>query len=154
SFRVEVAKSGVIEALIPLALSKDDRVPRTLAIVLLEFSYTDETKQMIVEAGAIPLLIRFLDSLNSDVQLASAQAIIEITADYSYRRMIAKAHEGLEFTLIGFLSNPRLAPLAAMTLARLSVNQDFRIKILQAQVLLPLFQMMRSDSYQLIDTSI
>ncbi|KAI8604254.1 armadillo-type protein [Dissophora ornata] len=155
SFRIEVAKSGVIEALIPLALSRDARVPRTLAGTFLEFSHTDETRQMIVEAGAVPLLFCLLDSLVPDIQLVSAQAIEGITVDSRYLRMIAEAREGLEFTLIGFLdlSNPLLAPVAAMTLARLSLDQDFRIKILQSQVLLPLFQMMRSDYYQLIETS-
>ncbi|KAF9109124.1 Vacuolar protein 8, partial [Mortierella sp. AM989] len=103
SLRVKVAKSGVIDPLFPLALSENARVPRIVAATFFEVSCTGETRRMVVEAGAIPVLIRLLDSFYPDVQLAFAQ--------------------------------------------------DFRIKILQGQVLLSLFHRMGSSSYEIFGPS-
>ncbi|KAG0295831.1 Vacuolar protein 8 [Dissophora globulifera] len=157
SLRVDVANSGVLDQLVSLSQSKDVRVPPHVAGTFLEFSYTSETRQMIVEAGAIPVLIRFLDSVDPDVQHFSADAITHIADDDAYRRMVVEAHEGLAFTLVGLLDpfKPHVSSPVAQVLSRLVLDQDFRarVKILQTRVLTLLSQMMRSNSYQLIRSS-
>ncbi|KAG0324828.1 Vacuolar protein 8 [Dissophora globulifera] len=155
SLRVDVANSGVLDQLVSLSQSKDARVPPQVASTFLEFSYTSETRQMIVEAGAIPVLIQFLDSIDPDVQHFSADALTRIADDDAYQRMVVEAHEGLASTLVGLLDpfKPHVSSPVAQLLSRLVLAQDFRAKILQTRVLTLLSQMMRSNSYQLIRSS-
>ncbi|KAG0328095.1 Vacuolar protein 8 [Dissophora globulifera] len=155
SLRVEVARSGVIGPLFLLASSNDPRVSRNVAATFCEFSQTSETRRMIVEAGAIPFLIRFLD-FNPDIQTVAVRALADISIDHSYRRMIVNEQEGLISTLVDLLDshNPDIPPAAALALSRMTFDQDFKAEILQTQVLTLLSQMMRSNSYQFIRHSV
>jgi vacuolar protein 8 len=64
-----------------LAKSKDMRVQRNATGALLNMTHSDENRQQLVNAGAIPVLVSLLNSPDTDVQYYCTTALSNIAVD-------------------------------------------------------------------------
>lgn len=64
-----------------LARSKDMRVQRNATGALLNMTHSDENRQQLVNAGAIPVLVSLLNSTDTDVQYYCTTALSNIAVD-------------------------------------------------------------------------
>ena len=95
--KTKIAKSGALVPLTRLARSKDMRVQRNATGALLNMthsgekglpfvltiysSHSDENRQQLVNAGAIPVLVSLLNSPDTDVQYYCTTALSNIAVD-------------------------------------------------------------------------
>lgn len=112
--KTKIAKSGALVPLTRLARSKDMRVQRNATGALLNMTHsgniiplgsaveilptvvtTDENRQQLVNAGAIPVLVSLLNSQDTDVQYYCTTALSNIAVDGTSLTALS-----LQFTLI------------------------------------------------------
>lgn len=98
--KTKIAKSGALVPLTRLARSKDMRVQRNATGALLNMTHSgrkefyllllfeiiyssssDENRQQLVNAGAIPVLVSLLNSPDTDVQYYCTTALSNIAVD-------------------------------------------------------------------------
>ena len=96
--KTKIAKSGALVPLTRLARSKDMRVQRNATGALLNMThsgatlrlscstptlkfFSDENRQQLVNAGAIPVLVSLLNSPDTDVQYYCTTALSNIAVD-------------------------------------------------------------------------
>ena len=101
--KTKIAKSGALVPLTRLARSKDMRVQRNATGALLNMThsgmlnphllldmwpiitFSDENRQQLVNAGAIPVLVSLLNSPDTDVQYYCTTALSNIAVDSQSR---------------------------------------------------------------------
>ena len=95
--KTKIAKSGALVPLTRLARSKDMRVQRNATgallnmthsgkkgispVLTIHLSHSDENRQQLVNAGAIPVLVSLLNSPDTDVQYYCTTALSNIAVD-------------------------------------------------------------------------
>ncbi|MCO5568893.1 hypothetical protein L7F22_022595 [Adiantum nelumboides] len=116
--KTKIAKSGALVPLTRLARSKDMRVQRNATGALLNMTHSDENRQQLVNAGAIPVLVGLLGSSDTDVQYYSLR---NLASDEKYQIEIVRSNGLPPLLSFTFSRSPRNS---AAALGNLSSKSD------------------------------
>jgi vacuolar protein 8 len=113
---------------------------------------TDENRQQLVNAGAIPVLVQLLSSSDVDVQYYCTTALSNIAVDANNRRKLAETEQRLVQYLVNLTesSSPKVQCQAALALRNLASDEKYQLEIVQAHGLGPLLRLLRSSYLPLI----
>ncbi|KAI6133239.1 vacuolar protein 8 [Pisolithus croceorrhizus] len=132
--KTKIAKSGALVPLTRLARSKDMRVQRNA---------TDENRQQLVNAGAIPVLVTLLNSVDTDVQYYCTTALSNIAVDGINRKKLAQTEPKLVSSLVALMDSSSLKVQCQAALALRNLASD-------ADGLTPLLRLLQSTYLPLI----
>jgi len=120
--KAKIARSGALGPLTRLAKSKDMRVQRNATGALLNMTHSgtiiefikievadvdsDDNRQQLVNAGAIPVLVQLLASQDVDVQYYCTTALSNIAVDASNRKKLATNETRLVQLLVQLMDSP------------------------------------------------
>lgn len=177
--KAKIARSGALGPLIRLAKSKDMRVQRNATGALLNMTHsgifppylsvyqfilihalvfgankqkTDDNRQQLVNAGAIPVLVQLLSSPDVDVQYYCTTALSNIAVDSSNRKRLAQTESRLVQSLVHLMdsSTPKVQCQAALALRNLASDEKYQLEIVRAKGLPPLLRLLQSSYLPLI----
>jgi vacuolar protein 8 len=172
--KAKIARSGALGPLTRLAKSRDMRVQRNATGALLNMTHsgqipltspeslqilqtetdprTDENRQQLVNAGAIPVLVQLLSSPDVDVQYYCTTALSNIAVDSNNRRKLAQTETKLVQSLVNLMdsSSPKVQCQAALALRNLASDEKYQLDIVRAQGLNPLLRLLQSSYLPLI----
>lgn len=113
---------------------------------------SDENRQQLVNAGAIPVLVQLLSSPDIDVQYYCTTALSNIAVDSNNRRKLASSESKLVQSLVGLMgsSSPKVQCQAALALRNLASDEKYQLDIVRAAGLVPLLQLLQSSYLPLI----
>ncbi|KAI0124286.1 vacuolar protein 8 [Xylariales sp. AK1849] len=172
--KAKIARSGALGPLTRLAKSRDMRVQRNATGALLNMTHsgqipltaldtlhiphtetnptTDENRQQLVNAGAIPVLVQLLSSPDVDVQYYCTTALSNIAVDSNNRRKLASSEAKLVQSLVNLMdsSSPKVQCQAALALRNLASDEKYQLDIVRAQGLNPLLRLLQSSYLPLI----
>ncbi|EFE42347.1 hypothetical protein TRV_02902, partial [Trichophyton verrucosum HKI 0517] len=170
--KAKIAGSGALGPLTRLARSKDMRVQRNATGALLNMTHsgtypcqhlrvcsptnifilTDENRQQLVLAGAIPILVQLLTSPDVDVQYYCTTALSNIAVDALNRKKLAQTESRLVQSLVQLMdsSTPKVQCQAALALRNLASDDKYQLEIVRARGLPPLLRLLQSSYLPLI----
>src|SRR5437764_6263065 len=108
----KIARSSALGPLTRLAKAKDIRVQRNATGALLNMTHSgallslhwililDENRALLVQAGAMPVLVQLLLSPDPDIQYYCTTAISNIAVDSTNRERLAQNERGLVSSLV------------------------------------------------------
>lgn len=164
----KIARSGALQPLTRLAKSKDMRVQRNATGALLNMTHsgthgrrgnmthtdsdTDDNRQQLVNAGAIPVLVQLLNSQDVDVQYYCTTALSNIAVDGSNRAKLAQTESRLVQSLVHLMesSSPKVQCQAALALRNLASDERYQLDIVRARGLPSLLRLLQSSYLPLI----
>lgn len=87
----------------------------------------DENRQQLVNAGAIPVLVSLLNSMDTDVQYYCTTALSNIAVDGANRKKLAQTEPKLVTSLVALMDSPSLKVQcqAALALRNLASDGNF-----------------------------
>lgn len=100
------------------------RVQRNATGALLNQTHTDENRQQLVAAGAIPVLVQLLSSTDTDVQYYCTTAISNIAVDAENRRKLQNTEPRLVANLIALMDSQSLKVQCQAALALRNLASD------------------------------
>jgi vacuolar protein 8 len=168
--KAKIARSGALGPLTRLAKSKDMRVQRNATGALLNMTHsgktktplrewsaktdtaTDDNRQQLVNAGAIPVLVQLLSSPDMDVQYYCTTALSNIAVDASNRKKLAQTEPRLVQSLVQLMDSgtPKVQCQAALALRNLASDEKYQLEIVRARGLQPLLRLLQSSYLPLI----
>jgi vacuolar protein 8 len=169
--KAKIARSGALGPLTRLAKSRDMRVQRNATGALLNMTHSgmpcsvrcyssctpthirsDENRQQLVNAGAIPVLVQLLSSTDVDVQYYCTTALSNIAVDGNNRRKLAQTEPKLVQSLVNLMdsSSPKVQCQAALALRNLASDEKYQLDIVRAGGLNPLLRLLQSSYLPLI----
>jgi vacuolar protein 8 len=168
--KAKIARSGALGPLTRLAKSKDMRVQRNATGALLNMTHsgwysvalllkvdanhgqTDENRQQLVNAGAIPVLVQLLSSNDVDVQYYCTTALSNIAVDASNRKKLAQSETRLVHSLVLLMdsNSPKVQCQAALALRNLASDEKYQLEIVKAKGLTALLRLLQSSYLPLI----
>ena len=169
--KAKIARSGALGPLTRLAKSKDMRVQRNATGALLNMTHsgisvrpaslmfdgvltnlTDDNRQQLVNAGAIPVLVQLLSSSDVDVQYYCTTALSNIAVDAGNRKKLAQNESRLVQSLVHLMdsSSPKVQCQAALALRNLASDEKYQLEIVRARGLPPLLRLLQSSYLPLI----
>lgn len=113
---------------------------------------TDENRQQLVSAGAIPVLVQLLSSTDVDVQYYCTTALSNIAVDAGNRKKLAQTESRLVQSLVHLMdsSSPKVQCQAALALRNLASDEKYQLEIVKARGLPPLLRLLQSSYLPLI----
>jgi vacuolar protein 8 len=113
---------------------------------------TDENRQQLVNAGAIPVLVQLLSSSDVDVQYYCTTALSNIAVDANNRKKLAQSENRLIQSLVNLMdsSSPKVQCQAALALRNLASDEKYQLEIVRARGLAPLLRLLQSSYLPLI----
>lgn len=113
---------------------------------------TDENRQQLVNAGAIPVLVQLLSSSDVDVQYYCTTALSNIAVDASNRKKLAQSEPKLVQSLVNLMdsSSPKVQCQAALALRNLASDEKYQLDIVRSHGLHPLLRLLQSSYLPLI----
>ncbi len=168
--KAKIARSGALVPLTRLAKSKDMRVQRNATGALLNMTHSgqsgplqdfsilyadrasDDNRQQLVKAGAIPVLVQLLSSPDVDVQYYCTTALSNIAVDSGNRKKLAQTESRLVQYLVHLMdsSSPKVQCQAALALRNLASDEKYQLEIVRARGLPPLLRLLQSSYLPLI----
>lgn len=180
--KAKIARSGALGPLTRLAKSRDMRVQRNATGALLNMTHsgmytndsgldgapyifgrggvgegltvsvTDENRQQLVNAGAIPVLVQLLSSSDVDVQYYCTTALSNVAVDSNNRRKLAQNEQRLVQSLVNLMdsSSPKVQCQAALALRNLASDEKYQLDIVRSNGLGPLLRLLQSSYLPLI----
>lgn len=167
--KAKIARSGALGPLTRLAKSRDMRVQRNATGALLNMTHSgmiklllyrravltlnsDENRQQLVNAGAIPVLVQLLSSPDVDVQYYCTTALSNIAVDATNRRKLAQSEPKLVQSLVNLMdsSSPKVQCQAALALRNLASDEKYQLDIVRSHGLHPLLRLLQSSYLPLI----
>lgn len=114
--------------------------------------YTDENRQQLVNAGAIPVLVQLLSSPDVDVQYYCTTALSNIAVDMNNRKKLAQTEPKLVQSLVNLMdsSSPKVQCQAALALRNLASDEKYQLDIVRSNGLNPLLRLLQSSYLPLI----
>lgn len=100
------------------------RVQRNATGALLNMTHSDDNRQQLVAAGAIPVLVNLLASTDTDVQYYCTTALSNIAVDADNRRKLQQSEPRLVANLIGLMDSPSLKVQCQAALALRNLASD------------------------------
>lgn len=115
-------------------------------------THSDDNRQQLVNAGAIPVLVQLLASPDMDVQYYCTTALSNIAVDASNRKKLAQTESKLVTALVQLMDSgtPKVQCQAALALRNLASDEKYQLEIVRARGLSPLLHLMRSSYLPLI----
>lgn len=140
------------------------------ALTHWDATHLDENRQQLVNAGAIPVLVSLLNSMDTDVQYYCTTALSNIAVDGANRKKLAQTEPKLVSSLVALMESSSLkvqcqAALALRNLAsdgnpssrvvvRLLMSkylaEKYQLEIVKADGLTPLLRLLQSTYLPLI----
>jgi hypothetical protein len=116
----------------------------------------DENRQLLVNAGATPVLVELLSSPDVDVQYYCTTALSNIAVDANNRRRLAQTEPKLVQSLVNLMdsSSPKVQCQAALSLRNLASDEQYQLDIVRAGGLQPLLRLLQSSYLPLILSSV
>jgi vacuolar protein 8 len=113
---------------------------------------SDENRQQLVNAGAIPVLVQLLSSSDVDVQYYCTTALSNIAVDAGNRKKLAQTEPRLVQSLVHLMdsSSPKVQCQAALALRNLASDEKYQLEIVRARGLTPLLRLLQSSYLPLI----
>ena len=113
---------------------------------------TDDNRQQLVNAGAIPVLVQLLSSPDMDVQYYCTTALSNIAVDASNRKKLAQTESKLVQSLVQLMDSgtPKVQCQAALALRNLASDEKYQLEIVRARGLQPLLRLLQSSYLPLI----
>jgi vacuolar protein 8 len=113
---------------------------------------TDDNRQQLVNAGAIPVLVQLLTSSDVDVQYYCTTALSNIAVDASNRAKLAQTEGRLVQSLVHLMesSSPKVQCQAALALRNLASDERYQLDIVRARGLPSLLRLLQSSYLPLI----
>lgn len=113
---------------------------------------TDDNRQQLVNAGAIPVLVQLLSSPDVDVQYYCTTALSNIAVDSTNRKRLAQTESRLVQSLVHLMdsSTPKVQCQAALALRNLASDEKYQLEIVRAKGLSPLLRLLQSSYLPLI----
>lgn len=113
---------------------------------------TDDNRQQLVNAGAIPVLVQLLSSPDVDVQYYCTTALSNIAVDANNRKKLAQNENRLVQSLVNLMdsSSPKVQCQAALALRNLASDEKYQLEIVRARGLAPLLRLLQSSYLPLI----
>lgn len=114
---------------------------------------TDDNRQQLVNAGAIPVLVQLLSSSDVDVQYYCTTALSNIAVDSSNRKRLAQTESRLVQSLVHLMmdsSTPKVQCQAALALRNLASDEKYQLEIVRFKGLPPLLRLLQSSYLPLI----
>lgn len=114
---------------------------------------TDDNRQQLVNAGAIPVLVQLLSSSDVDVQYYCTTALSNIAVDSTNRKKLAQTESRLVQSLVHLMmdsSNPKVQCQAALALRNLASDEKYQLEIVRSKGLPPLLRLLQSSYLPLI----
>lgn len=113
---------------------------------------TDDNRQQLVNAGAIPVLVQLLSSSDVDVQYYCTTALSNIAVDSGNRKRLAQTESRLVQSLVHLMdsSSPKVQCQAALALRNLASDEKYQLEIVRARGLQPLLRLLQSSYLPLI----
>lgn len=96
----------------------------TLALSNTEVPRLDENRQQLVNAGAIPVLVSLLNSMDTDVQYYCTTALSNIAVDGANRKKLAQTEPKLVTSLVALMDSPSLKVQCQAALALRNLASD------------------------------
>lgn len=84
----------------------------------------DENRQQLVNAGAIPVLVSLLNSMDTDVQYYCTTALSNIAVDGANRKKLAQTEPKLVTSLVALMDSPSLKVQCQAALALRNLASD------------------------------
>ena len=114
--------------------------------------WTDDNRQQLVNAGAIPVLVQLLSSTDVDVQYYCTTALSNIAVDAGNRKKLAQSETRLVQSLVLLMdsSSPKVQCQAALALRNLASDEKYQLEIVKAKGLPPLLRLLQSSYLPLI----
>lgn len=116
-------------------------------------SGTDDNRQQLVNAGAIPVLVQLLSSSDVDVQYYCTTALSNIAVDSTNRKKLAQTESRLVQSLVHLMmdsSTPKVQCQAALALRNLASDEKYQLEIVRSKGLPPLLRLLQSSYLPLI----
>lgn len=113
---------------------------------------TDDNRQQLVNAGAIPVLVQLLSSPDVDVQYYCTTALSNIAVDAQNRKRLAQTESRLVQSLVHLMdsSSPKVQCQAALALRNLASDERYQLEIVRARGLPSLLRLLQSSYLPLI----
>lgn len=113
---------------------------------------TDDNRQQLVNAGAIPVLVQLLSSTDVDVQYYCTTALSNIAVDSGNRKKLAQTEPRLVQSLVHLMdsTSPKVQCQAALALRNLASDEKYQLEIVRARGLPPLLRLLQSTYLPLI----
>lgn len=113
---------------------------------------TDDNRQQLVNAGAIPVLVQLLSSQDVDVQYYCTTALSNIAVDAGNRKKLAQTEPRLVQSLVHLMdsSSPKVQCQAALALRNLASDEKYQLEIVRARGLQPILRLLQSTYLPLI----
>lgn len=113
---------------------------------------TDDNRQQLVNAGAIPVLVQLLSSQDVDVQYYCTTALSNIAVDAGNRKKLAQTEPRLVQSLVHLMdsSSPKVQCQAALALRNLASDEKYQLEIVRARGLPPILRLLQSTYLPLI----
>lgn len=89
-----------------------------------ELPRVDENRQQLVNAGAIPVLVSLLNSMDTDVQYYCTTALSNIAVDGANRKKLAQTEPKLVTSLVALMDSPSLKVQCQAALALRNLASD------------------------------
>ena len=120
--------------------------------ILMLTTSTDDNRQQLVSAGAIPVLVQLLSSTDVDVQYYCTTALSNIAVDAGNRKKLAQTEPRLVHSLVHLMdsSSPKVQCQAALALRNLASDEKYQLEIVKARGLPPLLRLLQSSYLPLI----
>lgn len=114
--------------------------------------FSDDNRQQLVNAGAIPVLVQLLSSPDVDVQYYCTTALSNIAVDASNRAKLAQTEGRLVGSLVHLMesSSPKVQCQAALALRNLASDERYQLEIVRARGLPSLLRLLQSSYLPLI----
>ena len=171
----KIARSSALGPLTRLARAKDIRVQRNATGALLNMTHSgtssmkpqvfiiDENRALLVQAGAMPVLVQLLLSPDPDIQYYCTTAISNIAVDPTNRERLAQNERGLVSSLVKLMGGDSelvagQAALASRNLAsdgppyffRVLIVANYQLDLVRNGGLIPLAKLITSNKLPLI----
>lgn len=113
---------------------------------------TDDNRQQLVNAGAIPVLVQLLSSQDVDVQYYCTTALSNIAVDAGNRKKLAQTEPRLVQSLVHLMdsSSPKVQCQAALALRNLASDEKYQLEIVRTRGLPPILRLLQSTYLPLI----
>lgn len=113
---------------------------------------TDDNRQQLVNANAIPVLVQLLSSPDVDVQYYCTTALSNIAVDATNRKRLAQTEPKLVHSLVHLMdsTSPKVQCQAALALRNLASDEKYQLEIVRAKGLAPLLRLLQSSYLPLI----
>ena len=95
---------------------------------------SDENRQHLVSAGAIPVLVSLLTSPDVDVQYYCTTALSNIAVDAVNRKRLAQTEPRLVHSLVSLMDSPspKVQCQAALALRNLASDERYQLEIVRS----------------------